>query len=76
MTTIHLNVMELERYRQSSLEPSFAISGPCQERIIELAAILVYDAVNLCLHKGRCANNHVVFKKSTLTLAGSLSSQS
>ena len=75
MPTIHLNMMELERYRQGNLKPAFAISCPNQKRIIELAAILVYYAVYLCLHQGGRANNHVVLKDTALALAGSLSSQ-
>ena len=75
MAAIHLNMMELERYRQRGLEPSFAISGPDQERIVELSAILVDDAVNLCLHKGGCANNHVVFKEKALAFSRCLHCQ-
>ena len=75
MASIHLNVMELERYRQSRLEPPFTISGPSQERIIELAAILVYYAVDLYLYEGGCTNNHVILKESALTFTGSLSGQ-
>jgi len=75
MASIHLNVMELERYWQRCLEPPFSISGPCQERIIELVAILVDYAVNLCLNKSGRTNNHVVIKERALTFAGSLSGQ-
>ena len=74
MTTVHLDMMELERHGQSCLEPTFAIPAPSQERIIELAAVLVYDAVNLCLYNGRCSYNHIVLKGSVLAFIGSLSS--
>ena len=68
-------MVELERYGQSGLKPTLTISGPCQKRIVKLAAILVDYAVDLRLYKGGCANNHMVFKESALTFAGSLSSQ-
>ena len=43
--------------------------------ILKLTAILVYYAVNLCLHKGGRANNHVVLKETALTFAGYLGCQ-
>ena len=72
LASIHLYMMELERYGQSGLEPPFSVSSPNQERIIELTAILVYYAVNLCLNKSGRTDNHVVFKENALTFAGSL----
>ena len=66
MASIHLNVMELERYRQSSLEQSFTILTPHHHRIAELISLLVDDAVEFRLNHGRCADNHVVFKEGTL----------
>ena len=65
-------MVELERYGQSGLKPSLTISTPYQERIIELATILVYYAFYLCLYKGRCANNHVVVKASALAFISCL----
>ena len=67
MATIHLNMMELERYRQSSLEQSHAILAPHHHRIAELISILVDDAVEFRLYHGRCADNHVLVEEGALT---------
>ena len=69
MATIHLNVMELERYWQSCLEQSFTILTPHHHRIAKLICILVNTAVEFRLNHGRCADNHVVLKESALTFS-------
>ena len=69
MASIHLNVMELERYGQSCLEPTFVILAPHYHRIAELISILVDNAVEFRLNHGRCADNHVVFKERTFTFS-------
>ena len=66
MTTIHLNMMELEGYWQSGLEQSLSIFAPHHHWIAELIIVLVDDAIELRLYHGRCADNHAVIKKSAL----------
>lgn len=66
MTTIHLNMMELEGYWQSGLEQSLSIFAPHHHWIAELISVLVDDAIELRLYHGGCADNHAVTKGRTL----------
>ena len=47
MLAVHLGVVELEGDGERGLQPSFAITAPSQEGIVENAAVLVDDAVEL-----------------------------
>ena len=67
MASIHLNVVELERYWQSGLEQALAVLAPHYHRIAELISILVDDAVEFRLYHGRCADNHVLVEEEALT---------
>ena len=75
MTTIHLNVMELDTYRQRGLEQSFAIPAPTDKRIGKDARVLVDDAIEFCLYDGRRADNSTVVAWDEATFVGCLGSQ-
>ena len=74
MASVHLDMMEWERYGQRGLEQTLAIFAPHHHRIAELVGILVDDAVELGLGHSRGANNHVILQETafafTLRLAG------
>ena len=53
--SVHLGVMKLEGDGERGLQPTFAITAPSQEGIVEDTAILVGDAVELRACDGRCA---------------------
>ena len=66
VTAIHLNMMELERYRQSGLEQAFTIPAPCQEGVIIATGILINDTIQFYLRQRRRAHNNVVFQGGAL----------
>ena len=67
MASVHLDMMELERYWQRGLEQSLAVLAPHHHWIAELVGVLVDDAVEFRLYHGRCADNHVLVEEGTLT---------
>ena len=68
MASIHLNVVELERYWQSGLEQALAVLAPHRHRIAKLFCVLVDDAVEFRLNHGRCADNHVLVEEGARPL--------
>ena len=50
MSSVHLDVMKLERNRERSLEASFTILAPHYHWIAELVSVLVNYAVKLSLY--------------------------
>ena len=76
LSAIHLNMVKLEgdgKRRSVLMAPIFA---PCQERVVEDAAVLIDDAVKFCRHHGRCANHHRIVQKGTLARGVGCLSQS
>ena len=63
MSSVHLDVMELEGDRKRRLEASFTILAPHYHWIAELVCILVNYAVKLSLYHCRGAHYHVVLEK-------------
>ena len=57
MRTIHLGVVELEGEWEGGLEPSFVVTAPRHEGIVEDATVLIDDAVELCAGDCRGAHN-------------------
>ena len=51
LETVHLGVVELERYGQRRFEEPSAVSAPSQERIGEQFGIDTRHAVNLAFHQ-------------------------
>ena len=68
MPSIHLRVMELERYWQQCLKPFLAILTPHHHRIMEFVGVLVYNTIELRLNHCRCPHYHVVWQESALTI--------
>ena len=74
MSAIHLGMVKLERDGEGCLEPTMLVASPCEEGIVEDAAVLVHDAVKFRFHHGRCAHNHRLFVRDVATgLTGLLS---
>lgn len=58
MRPIELGVVELEGNGKGGFEPMALVTSPNQEGIVEDAAVLIDDAVQLRAHHCRCSNNH------------------
>ena len=67
MASVHLCVMKLEGDGQSHLEPMLAVSAPQHHRVVELAAVLIGNAVEFRPGQGRCADNDCFIVKGVLT---------
>ena len=63
MSTVHLSVVELERYGEFISKPSLSVSSPNHKGIIENPAIHANSPVNLGIYNGRCANNHTFIRQ-------------
>ena len=61
-------MVELERYGQRVLEPTFAVFAPHHHRVEELVGVLVDDAVELGLDHRGGADNHVAVEEAALAL--------
>ena len=60
MSTVHLGVVELERYGQGGLEPRSLVLTPNHKRIVEYAAIHTHSTVNFILRQSRGADHHTL----------------
>ena len=60
MTSVHLNMVELEADGQGGLKQTFAIFPPHQHWVAEQVGVLGHGAVELRLHHGRGAYHHCV----------------
>ena len=60
MGAVHLGVVELERDRKRSLQPTAPAFAPNHERIVEYAAVHAYGTIDLILRQRRSADNHAV----------------
>ena len=60
MGTVHLRVVELERYGQCCFEPSSAVFTPYHERVVEDSAVHSYCAVDVELRQCGGPDDHTV----------------
>ena len=60
MGAVHLGVVELERDRKRSLQPTAPVFAPNHERIVEYPAVHAHGTIDLVLRKGRSADDHAV----------------
>ena len=76
MSSVHLDVMELEGDRKRRLEASFTILAPHYHWIAKLICVLVHYAVQFCMyHCGRTYYHGILYERA-FTLFRSLSCQS
>ena len=60
MCAVHLDVVELEGYRQCPFPQMPSVLAPYQKRIIEYAAVHADCSVYVILCESGCADNHTV----------------
>ena len=63
MRSVHLGMMELERNGEIISEPSFPVSAPDDEWIVEDAAVHTNSAINLRIDDSRSADDHALLGK-------------
>ena len=67
LSTVHLDVMELEGDGERGPQPALAVSSPHHHGVAELVGVLVDDAIQLSLNHGRGADDHAIVRKSAFT---------
>ena len=60
MGTVHLSMMELDRYGQLIAQPLFPVSAPNDKRIVEDSTVHAHRTVDLRIDDGGSADNHAV----------------
>ena len=63
VSTIHLGMVELERYAQRSLKQSSLVLAPNHKRIVENAAIHTHRTIYFVLRQCRSADNHTASRE-------------
>ncbi len=75
MGAVHLGVVELERDRKRSFQPTAPVFAPDQERIVEYAAVHTHGAVYFILRQRRGADDHAISQVMVRTCLGHLPGQ-
>ena len=61
--TVHLGMVELERYGQCGLKQPTLVLAPNHKRIVENAAIHTHRTIYFVLHQSRGADNHTLCRE-------------